>query len=143
MPQAQTASHCGRCGRRTPNSKTYYVITDGLFLRSKIPVPIVKGNRVDAISNIRGLHQVASSGRWCRGVVSCPNGCSTRSSPQLVCYRADGRSRTNYRMPGDRIYIAGQPIIRTNNTLQKILAAQQLLGITLLGSDCEAISIVP
>jgi hypothetical protein len=39
-------------------------------------------------------------------------------------------------MPGDRVYIMAQPLIRTNNFMQKLLApVQQALGMTLLGSE--------
>jgi polysaccharide biosynthesis/export protein len=125
------------------NSKTYYVITDGAgFGEGVFRFPIVGSETVlDAISNIQGLHQVASKRHiWVarRGPAGAPNGCADQILPVNWCAIAQmGDTRTNYQvMPGDRIYIMAQPIIRTNNTLQKILApAQQVIGITLLGSE--------
>ncbi len=125
------------------NSKTYYVITDGAgFGEGVSRFPVVGSETVlDAISNIQGLHQVASKRHiWVarRGPAGAPNGCPDQILPVNWCAITQlGDTRTNYQvMPGDRIYVMAQPIIRTNNTLQKILApAQQVLGITLLGSE--------
>jgi polysaccharide export outer membrane protein len=47
-----------------------------------------------------------------------------------------GSTCTNYQIfPGDRIYVAAQPVITLNNTLAKIVAPiEQLFGVTLLGA---------
>jgi len=123
------------------NSKSYYVITDGAgFGEGVFKFPVVGSETVlDAVSNIQGLHQVASKRHiWVarRG----PNGCNCPDQVLPVDWCAItqcGDIRTNYQiMPGDRVYIMAQPLIRTNNFLQKVLAPiQQGLGITLLGSE--------
>jgi polysaccharide export outer membrane protein len=125
------------------NSKTYYVITDGAgFGEGVFRFPVVGSETVlDAISNIQGLHQVASKRHiWIarRGPNGGPNGCPDQILPVDWCgITRQGDTRTNYQvMPGDRIYIMAQPLIRTNNGLQKLLAPiQQGLGITLLGAE--------
>ena len=48
-----------------------------------------------------------------------------------------GETATNYQvLPGDRIYVSSQWIIKSNNNLRKIIAPiEQMFGITLLGSE--------
>src|SRR5262249_19597613 len=123
------------------NSKTYYVITDGAgFGEGVARFPVVGSETVlDAVSNMQGLHQVPSKRHiWVarRG----PTGCQDQIMPVNWCAITQlGDMSTNYQiLPGDRIYIMAQPIIRTNNWLQKALAPiQQALGITLLGSEVQ------
>jgi polysaccharide export outer membrane protein len=123
------------------NSATYYVITDGAgFGEGVFRFPVVGSETVlDAISNIQGLPQVASKRQiWVarRGPGGC--NCPDQILPVDWCAITQcGDIRTNYQiMPGDRVYVNAQPLIRTNNFLQKVLAPiQQGLGITLLGSE--------
>lgn len=124
------------------NSKFYYVITDGAgFGEGVFKFPILGSETVlDAISNIQGLHQVASKRHiWVarRGPNCGPGACDQILPVDWCCLTQYGDNRTNYQvLPGDRIYIMAQPIIKTNNWLQKVLApVQQALGITLLGSE--------
>jgi polysaccharide export outer membrane protein len=121
------------------NSKTYYVITDGAgFGEGVNRFPITGSETVlDGISQIQGLPQVASKRHvWVarRG----PNCGPEQVLPVDWCaITRYGDIQTNYQLlPGDRIYVMAQPIIRANNWLQKVLAPiQQGLGITLLGSE--------
>lgn len=123
------------------NSKPYYVITDGAgFGEGVFRFPITGGENVlDAIANIQGLPQVASKrhvwvARRGPGGYECPD----QILPVDWCAIAQcGDIRTNYQiLPGDRIYIMSQPLIRTNIWIQKVLGPiQQALGITLLGSE--------
>jgi polysaccharide export outer membrane protein len=48
-----------------------------------------------------------------------------------------GRTETNYQlMPGDRIYIASDPLIRAYNYLDKMIApVERVLGVLFLGSS--------
>jgi len=125
------------------NSKFYYVITDGAgFGEGVFKFPVTGSETVlDAVANIQGLPQVASRQHvWVarRGAQGGPEGCPDQILPVNWCaITQHGDSRTNYQMlPGDRIYIMAQPLIRTNNFLQKVLAPiQQALGITLLGGE--------
>jgi polysaccharide export outer membrane protein len=123
------------------NSKGYYVITDGAgFGEGVFKFPVTGSETVlDAVSNIQGLHQVASKRHiWVarRGPGGC--NCPDQILPvDWVGITQCGDISTNYQiMPGDRVYIMAQPLIRTNNWIQKVLAPiQQGLGITLLGSE--------
>lgn len=125
------------------NSKTYYVVTDGAgFGEGVFRFPITGSETVlDAISQIQGLPQVASKRHvWVarRGPGGGPDGCPDQVLPvNWIAMTRYGDTKTNYQvLPGDRIYVMAQPIIRTNNFMQKVLApVQQALGITLLGGE--------
>lgn len=123
------------------NSKFYYVITDGAgFGEGVYRFPIVGSETVlDAVSNIQGLHPVASRRHiWVARRGPGGQDCTEQILPvDWVGITQYGDIRTNHQiLPGDRVYIMAQPIIRTNNFLQKFLApVQQLWGNTLLGSE--------
>lgn len=123
------------------NSKFYYVITDGAgFGEGVYRFPIVGSETVlDAVSNIQGLHPVASRRHiWVARRGPGGDNCTEQILPvDWIGITQYGDIRTNHQiMPGDRVYIMAQPLIRTNNFMQKLLApVQQALGITLLGSE--------
>jgi len=121
------------------NSKWYYVITDGGGYGEQVfPFPITGSETVlDAIGHIQGLPAVASKRDiWV-----------ARRSPhcgpeQVLCVNWTaitqwGDTTTNYQvMPGDRIYVMAQRIIRADTILAKALAPiERLFGITLLGAQ--------
>jgi polysaccharide export outer membrane protein len=121
------------------NSKMYYVITDGAGFGEPVSRFPITGTEtvLDAIAQIQGLPQVASKRHvW---VARRGPGCGPEQVlPVDWCaITRAGDIRTNYQvMPGDRVYVMAQPIITTNNIMQKVLApVQQVLGITLLGSE--------
>jgi protein involved in polysaccharide export with SLBB domain len=123
------------------NSKFYYVITDGAgFGEGVYRFPIVGSETVlDAVSNIQGLHPVASRRHiWVARRGPGGDNCTEQILPvDWIGITQYGDIRTNHQiMPGDRVYIMAQPLIRTNNFMQKLLApVQQALGMTLLGSE--------
>jgi polysaccharide export outer membrane protein len=125
------------------NSKFYYVIADGAGYGQQILRFHTTGKEtvLDAITQISGLPPVSSKHKiW----VARPNGsdpCKEQILPVDWCALTMGGSPlTNYQvMPGDRIYIQSQALIRTNNTLAKVLAPiERVLGITLLGASTVA-----
>jgi polysaccharide export outer membrane protein len=48
-----------------------------------------------------------------------------------------GDTTTNYQiMPGDRVYVMAQPIVRLNSAINKVVSpVERLFGVTLLGSE--------
>jgi polysaccharide export outer membrane protein len=121
------------------NSKQYYVITDGAGYGERIAAfPITGSDTVlDAMARIGGLPEVAAKGKiWVAR--RSPNGGSEQILP--VCWEditKKGITRTNYQiLPGDRVYVDSQAIIKGDNNLAKVLQPiERLLGVTLLGSE--------
>jgi polysaccharide export outer membrane protein len=120
------------------NSSVYYIIFDGGgFGEQVIRFPYTGSETVlDAIGQVYGLPAVASKRRvW----LARPN--EGGDDDQLpIDWRAItqcGRSATNYQIfPGDRIYVAAQPIITTDAVLGRYLAPfERILGIVLLGNS--------
>jgi polysaccharide export outer membrane protein len=121
------------------NSKVYYVITDGGGYGEQVyRVPVTGSETVlDAISQINGLPPVASKRRiWIARRTPGDNG------PQVypVNWRAitqEGISTTNYQvLPGDRIYVQADCLMRIDAALAKFLSPiQRILGTTLLGAS--------
>jgi polysaccharide export outer membrane protein len=126
------------------NSKMYYVITDGAGYGEQVySFPITGSETVlDAISRVQGLPAVASKRHiWvARRHLGCgPNGpCPDQVlGVDWVGITQCGDSRTNHQlMPGDRVYVMSQPLIRGDNLLGKLLQpVERVLGVTLLGSQ--------
>jgi polysaccharide export outer membrane protein len=121
------------------NSKRYYVITDGAGLGEQIyPFPMTGSETVlDALANINGLPQVASKRNiWVAR--RSPHGGPDQILPvDYVGITQHGITATNYQvLPGDRIYVQSQCIVRFNINLRKIIAPiEQMFGITFLGSE--------
>lgn len=124
------------------NSKSYYVITDGAgYGEQTYRFPVTGSETVlDAISQIQGLPAVASRRHiWVarRSPFGMPN-CAEQILPvNWIAMTQCGDTTTNYQvMPGDRIYVMAQPLIRADNALGKVLApVERLLGVTLLGTQ--------
>ena len=120
------------------NSKVYYVIFDGGGYGQQIlRLPITGNERVlDAISLAGGLPPVASRRKiW----VSRP---SPKSCYQLLpvdweAITKGGDPESNWQLfPGDRVYVAADPLIELDNSIAKIFAPiERVLGITLLGTS--------
>ncbi len=122
------------------NSKVYYVIVDqGDAGKQVIRLPITGSERVlDAIGQIKGLPAGTSSKRIWVGRQSLvgPDG------PEVLPVDWDaivrGKSMaTNYQlMPDDRVYISGDPLVRLDQYLAKVLSpVERIFGITLLGAS--------
>ncbi len=122
------------------NSKTYYVIFDGAGYGQTIyRLPITgKETVLDAVAQLNGLPPYASLDKI-RLV---------RPSPSSLCcdqvlpvdwngITKRGETATNYQvLPGDRIYVGPDNLMRTTNWIAKFVAPiEQVLGVTLLGSE--------
>ena len=120
------------------NSKVYYVITDGGGYGEKVVRLPCTGNEtvLDAIANIDGLSEVSSKKIW----IARPSPAGTMHSQVLsVDWRAiaaGGMTSTNYQiLPGDRIYIQADDMIKFDNWVAKMISPfERIFGFTLLGN---------
>jgi protein involved in polysaccharide export with SLBB domain len=123
------------------NSKFYYVITDGGgYGEQVVRLPITGSETVlDGISQIYGLPAVASKKDiWVARSFPCQGGHGSEQVLPVdwcgITQRA--QTATNYQiMPGDRIYVKAQRLIRVDSALAKVISPiERILGVTLLGS---------
>jgi polysaccharide export outer membrane protein len=122
------------------NSKVYYVIFDGAGFGEQVFRLPVTGNEtvLDAISNVRGLPVVASRHRiW---LARPGHGNEDGETILPVDWKAitrHGSSAKNYQVfPGDRIYVAAQPLISADTYLGRLISPiERILGVTLLTSS--------
>jgi polysaccharide export outer membrane protein len=122
------------------NSKFFYIVTDGAgYGEQVVRVPITGCETVlDAISQINGLPPVASKKHIWVARRSPNDGGSHQVLPvDWVGIVQHGSTATNYQvLPGDRIYVQSDRLIRFDNRLTKVLnPIERLLGVTLLGSS--------
>ncbi len=121
------------------NSKQYYVITDGAGNGEQVAAFPITGSEtvLDAVARIGGLPPVASKREiWVSR--RSPHGGPDQILP--VCWEditKRGVTATNYQvLPGDRIYVDSQKIIKTDNWLAKFLQPiERVFGVILLGSE--------
>lgn len=120
------------------NSKVYYVITDGGGYGETIVRLPCTGNEtvLDALSNVQGLSQVSGKKIW----LARPSQPGAKQAQILdLDYNAivrEGITTTNYQiLPGDRVYIAADPMISLDNFVAKLISPfERLFGFTLLGN---------
>lgn len=122
------------------NSKVYYVITDGGGFGEQVRrFPITGSETVlDAISHIDGLPAVASKKRiWVARRTHGDHGAPQIFPVNWIGITQGAQVATNYQvMPGDRIYVHSQKLIRADSMIGKFLAPfERMLGVTLLGSS--------
>lgn len=120
------------------NSKVYYVITDGGGYGEQVyRVPVTGSETVlDAISQINGLPPVASKRKIWIARRTPGDGGPPQVYPVNWCaITQQGISATNYQvLPGDRIYVKADCLMRIDAALAKFLSpVQRILGTTLLG----------
>jgi polysaccharide export outer membrane protein len=122
------------------NSKRYYVILDGGgYGEQAYPFPIYGSETVlDAISNVNGLHAVASKRNiWVARRTPHPGQPWQILPVDWVGITQHGVTVTNYQiMPGDRIYVKAQKLIHIDTALARVISPiERLFGIVLLGSS--------
>jgi polysaccharide export outer membrane protein len=122
------------------NSKFYYIVMDGAGYGQRIfRLPVTgKETVLDAMSQIYGLQGVSSKKHIWLARPNGGNGCDTQIFPiDWMAVTKCGSPVTNYQlMAGDRIYIAGDTLIETNNILTKFFAPfERIFGVTLLGTS--------
>ncbi len=120
------------------NSKNFYVITQGAELGDNVVRFPITGNEtvLDAISQINGLTSVSSTKIW----IARP-GFTADGQDQIMpvdwiglTQRAD--ATTNYQLlPGDRVYVAEDKKVATDNFLAKLISPmERIMGFSLLSA---------
>jgi polysaccharide export outer membrane protein len=122
------------------NSKNYYVITDGAGSGEQVVRLPITGNEtvLDAISLVNGLAPVASKGHiWVARPAPAEKNCIQVLPVDWRAIVKGGSTATNYQiLPGDRIYVDSQALIKTDNFLAKFISPmERVLGVTLLGDS--------
>ena len=120
------------------NSKYYYVITDFAGAGTQVQRIPSTGNEtvLDAISFIGGLSQVSSNTLWIAR--PAPDGVGDQILPvDWKGITRRGLTGTNYQvLPGDRVFVMGQPLTKVDSTLARVLAPiDRAFGSLLLGSS--------
>jgi polysaccharide biosynthesis/export protein len=122
------------------NSKAYYIVTDGGGYGEQVYRLPSTGNEtvLDAMSLINGLPAVASKSRvWVARPVQAEHPFyKVLPVDWQTITRGGGMSSTNYQLlPGDRIYVAADPLVTLDTRLARVIAPlERVFGITLLGS---------
>jgi polysaccharide export outer membrane protein len=115
------------------NSQTYYVITDGAGMGDNVRRLPITGHEtvLDAVATIGGLSQLSGKKMW----IARPSAKNAEKGTVLpIDYAAitqRGATATNYQiMPGDRLFIEGDPLITANNNLsRKTAPIERSLGL--------------
>ena len=120
------------------NSKLIYVILDGGGSGQTVVRLPCTGNEtvLDAISQVNGLSSVSSTNRiWVARPAPCGSG------PQIMPVNwnavvSQAETSTNYQLlPGDRVFVASQPMVRVDTYFGRAIAPlERLLGVILLGN---------
>jgi polysaccharide export outer membrane protein len=121
------------------NTRKIYIIADGGGYGQQILAIPATGNEtvLDAISRAQGLPPTANLHKiWVARPSPAGNPCSQILPVDWKAIVQAGRTETNWQLfPGDRIYIAADPLITVYNYLDKMLApVERVLGVTLLGA---------
>jgi polysaccharide export outer membrane protein len=119
------------------NSKKYYVITQGGGLGDDVSAFPVTGNEtvLDAIANLGGISPVSSSRIWIAR--PAPSGeCEQVLPVDWAAITRGANTATNYQlMPGDRLFIAEDPLIRFDSIVSKVTRPfERLFGFVSLGT---------
>jgi len=121
------------------NSKVYYIITEGAGQGDNVVRVPITGNEtvLDAISQVQGLSQVSSKRVWIARPAPGGYGCEQQLPVDWVAITKGGATATNYQiLPGDRVFIASDPVIAFHTTVSKIIGpVERVLGFgSLVGS---------
>jgi protein involved in polysaccharide export with SLBB domain len=121
------------------NSKIYYVITDGGGAGEQVYRIPCTGNEtvLDAVGQVYGLPAVASKKHiWLARPAPVEVDCSQIFPVDWQAITQGASTRTNYQvLPGDRIYVQSDPLVRTDTRLARAIAPiERIFGIILLGS---------
>jgi polysaccharide export outer membrane protein len=123
------------------NSKIYYIVTQGAGLGDSITAVSVQGNEtvLDAITVIGGLNSASSFKIWIARPGGNAQGGDQLLPVDLLAITQRAAPHTNYQIfPGDRIYIAEDPLVAFDNRLGKIFAPfERVLGFGLLLSSVD------
>jgi polysaccharide biosynthesis/export protein len=123
------------------NSKVFYIVFEAAASGDQVYRLPVTGNEtvLDALSNVGGLAVQSTKRRiW----IARPAPPNAGSGDQIlpVDWNAIvqcGKTATNYQiLPGDRIYVKAQPLVKFDTMLGLLLApVERAFGVTLLGQE--------
>ncbi|MCA9057720.1 MAG: polysaccharide biosynthesis/export family protein [Planctomycetaceae bacterium] len=121
------------------NSKVYYVITDGGGAGEQVYRLPSTGNEtvLDAISYVNGLPTVASKADiWLARPSPVTNGPDQIMPIDWNAIAQGAQTGTNYQvLPGDRIYVKADKLIRMDTALAKFTAPfERIFGFIILGN---------
>jgi polysaccharide biosynthesis/export protein len=120
------------------NSKFYYVITDGAGLGDAVVKFPITGNEtvLDALAEINGMQEVSSKRIWIARPAPQRAGCDQILAVDWHGISQRGETATNFQlMPGDRLFIAHDPLVATNNAIGKFVNPfQRMFGGVLMGT---------
>jgi polysaccharide export outer membrane protein len=118
---------------RAFNSQYFYVILDGAGMGDNVRRLPITGNEtvLDAVAAVNGISQLSSKKMW---IARPTPGNPEKGTVLPVDYLAitqQGATATNYQLlPGDRLFIEGDPLIALNNELGKRTAPiERTLGL--------------
>ena len=121
------------------NSKTYYIITAGAGQGDNVVRVPVTGNEtvLDAISQVQGLSQLSSKNIWIARPAPSDFGCQQILPVDWDAITYGGMTSTNYQiMPGDRVFIAGDPAIAATSLVGKLIGPfERAFGFGSLGAS--------
>ncbi|HVC97761.1 MAG TPA: polysaccharide biosynthesis/export family protein [Pirellulales bacterium] len=120
------------------NSKVYYVILQNCGAGDGVTSVPIKGNEtvLDAMAEVGGLENASSKRIWIARPAPSGSSCDQVLPVDwhAVTQRAD--TTTNYQiMPGDRLFVAEDGLMKVNDGVAKFTAPlQRLFGATLMGT---------
>jgi polysaccharide export outer membrane protein len=121
------------------NSKAYYIITEGASQGDNVVRVPVTGNEtvLDAIAQVQGLSQLSGKEIWIARPAPGGYGCEQHLPVDWDAVTRGASTATNYQvLPGDRIFIAEDGLVATNNFIAKLTAPlERLLGTATLGTS--------
>lgn len=120
------------------NSKKYYVVTQGAGLGDNVAEAPITGNEtvLDAIARIGGISQVSSTNIWIARPAPNGVGCEQILPVNWEDISRGGSTATNYQlMPGDRLYLAEDPLVKFDSVVAKYTRPfERLFGWVSLGT---------
>lgn len=121
------------------NSKKYYIITQGGGFGDNIVTQPVTGNEtvLDAIAAVGGISQVSSTKIWIARPAPNGVGCEQILPIAYEDITRGASTATNYQlMPGDRVFIAEDPLVKFDAVVTRITRPfERLFGFTSLGAS--------
>ena len=120
------------------NSKKYYVVTQGAGFGDNVQESPITGNEtvLDAISRIGGISQISSTKIWIARPAPNGVGCEQILEVNWEDISRGASTATNYQLlPGDRLFIAQDPMVAFDSFISKITRPfERLLGFVSLGT---------
>ena len=120
------------------NSKKYYIITQGAGFGDNIVTAPITGNDtvLDAIAAIGGLSQLSSTKIWIARPAPAGAGCEQILPVNYEDITRGAITSTNYQLlPGDRLFIAEDPLRKFDSTLSRFTQPlERVFGFVSLGT---------